>query len=260
MRTIPNDKYQTAAMVSLLSSYGWNWVGIITTDGNYGLSALDHFVSQASEKGICVAFKSVLPQSVTSPNILSVINETANTIYKYPKAMVIVSFAKPTHMRHLYQELKNQILKTGETVESMRRIWVASDSWSTASSATGNLTLEDIGHVVGLAFRSGDMSSFKEYLSSLGPPGQNNNSFMQELYTQLNTSDVSGDTELMSKAKQTLTEEAQADTILNVEMAVSAIAQAVASSCRNRDCKTPGGGQPWQVLIYMHVCSFVFVH
>lgn len=261
MRTIPNDKYQTAAMASLLSIYGWSWVGIITTDGNYGQSALDHFVSQASEKGICVAFKSILPQSVTSRNVSSAIKETADTIYRNPKAHVIVSFAKPTHMRHLYQELKNQMLKTGEKSESMRRVWVASDSWSTSSSVIGNLTLEDIGHVVGLTFRSGDLSSFREYLSGLGAPGQNStasNSFMQEFYTQLNTSDISGDTELMSKAVQTLTEEAQADTILNVEMAVSAVAQAVASTCRSRDCKTPGRGQPWEVFTYMHVCLFVW--
>lgn len=250
-------------MASLLSMYGWNWVGIITTDGNYGQSALDHFVSQASENGICVAFKAILPQSVTSHDVSSAIKETADTIYKNPKARVIVSFAKPTHMRHLYQELKNQILKTGEKLESMRRVWVASDSWSTSSSVIGNLTLEDIGHVVGFTFRSGDMSSFREYLSRLGTPGQNNtgnNSFMQELYKQLNTSDVSGDTELMAKAVQTLKEEAQADTILNVEMAVSAIAQAVASTCRNRDCKTSEKGQPWEVFTYMHVCLFFCVY
>lgn len=265
MRTIPNDKHQTAAMASLISIYGWNWVGIITTDGNYGQSALDHFVSQASEKGICVAFKSILPQSVTSHDVSSAIKETAATIYKNPKARVIVSFAKPTHMKHLYQELKNQILKTGEKLKAMKRVWVASDIWSTSSSVIGTLTLEDIGHVVGLTFRSGDMSSFREYLSRLEAPGQNNtgnNSFMQELYTQLNTSDVSGDTELMSKAVQTLKEESQADTILNVEMAVSAVAQAVAATCRNRDCKTSGSGQPWEVFTYMHVfvCLCVLVN
>lgn len=260
MRTIPNDKHQTAAMVSLLSLYGWNWVGIVTTDGNYGQSALDHFVSQASEKGICVAFKSILPQSVTSQDVCSAITQTANTIYKNPKAQVIVSFAKPTHMMYLYQELKNQMLKAGGNVESMRRVWVASDSWSSTSSVNGNLTLEDIGHVVGFAFKSGDISSFREYLSRLGTTGQNhtgNNSFMQELYMQLNASEVSGDSELVSKAVQTLSEHVHADTIFSVEMAVTAIAQAVASSCRSRDCKTPGRVQPWEVFTYRSVCLCV---
>ncbi|XP_038566242.1 G-protein coupled receptor family C group 6 member A [Micropterus salmoides] len=247
MRTVPNDKHQTAAMVSLLSTFGWNWVGVVTTDGNYGQSALDHFVSQASEKGICVAFKSILPQSISGQHVCSAITQTAKTIYNNPKVQVIVSFAKPTHMMYLYQELKNQ-LRAGQNMESMRRVWVASDSWSSSSSVKGNLTLEDIGHVVGFTFKSGDLSSFSEYLSRLEAAGHDyteTNPFMQEFYMQLKA-EGSGDTELVSKAVNTLRE--RADTIFSVEMAVSAIVQAVASICRWRNCKTPGTVQPWEVL------------
>lgn len=241
-------------MVGLLNAYGWNWVGIVTTDGDYGKSALENFASQASEMGICVAFKSILPQSVINEDVSSAITQLAKTIYKNPKVQVIVSFAKPTHMMYLYQELRNQMLKEGWNVESMRRIWVASDSWSSSSSVNGNLTLEDIGHVVGFTFKSGDMSSFREYLGRLGaaePKHKGNNSFMQELYKKLNDSGVSGDTELVSKAVQKLNEHTHADTVFSIEMAVSAIAQAVASICRSRDCKTPGTVQPWEVFLYI---------
>ncbi|KAM7382334.1 hypothetical protein PAMP_002071 [Pampus punctatissimus] len=247
MRTIPNDEHQTAAMVRLLSSYGWNWVGIVTTDGDYGRSALDNFVSQASEKGICVAFKSTLPLSVTSQDACLAISQTATTISKNPKVQVIVSFTKPTHMKYLYQELRNQTLAAGQNMESMRRVWVASDSWSTSSSVLGKLTLNDIGHIIGFTFKSGNLSSFSEYLSGLEAAGHNyrgNNSFLQEFYMQVADSIASGDTELVSKAVKSLREH----TIHSVEMAVSAIAHAVASICRSRNCKTPGTLQPWQVL------------
>ncbi|XP_031729705.1 G-protein coupled receptor family C group 6 member A [Anarrhichthys ocellatus] len=251
MRTIPNDEHQTAAMVSLLSTYGWNWVGIVTTDGNYGQSALDNFVSQASEKGICVAFKSILPQSVTSQDVCSAITQTARTICKNPKVQVIVSFAKPTHMMYLYQELKNQTLTAGQSMKTMRRVWLASDNWSYSSFVKGNITLEDIGHILGFTFKNGDLSSFSEYLSRLEAAGHDyirNNTFMQEFYMQLKASNDSGETELVSKAVNRLREHTYAGTIFSVEMAVSAIAQAVASICRNRDCKTSGKVQPWEVL------------
>ncbi|XP_051263230.1 G-protein coupled receptor family C group 6 member A [Dicentrarchus labrax] len=251
MRTIPNDEHQTAAMVSLLSTYGWNWVGIVTTDGNYGRSALDHFVSHASEKGMCVAFKSILPQSVSNPDVCSAVMQTAKTIYRNPKVQLVVSFATATHMMYLYQELKNQTLKAGQNMRSMRRVWVASDSWSSSSSVTGNLTLDDIGHIVGFTFKRGDMSSFSEYLSRLEAAGQDyteNNSFMQEFYRQLNATEGSGYTELVSKAVNTLREHSHAASVFSIEMAVSAIAQAVASICKSRDCKTPGTVQPWEVL------------
>ncbi|XP_042346173.1 G-protein coupled receptor family C group 6 member A isoform X2 [Plectropomus leopardus] len=259
LRTIPNDENQTAAMASLLSAYGWNWVGVVTMDGNYGLSALDHFVSQATEKGICVAFKSILPQSVTSQDVATAIKHTATTILNNAKVKVVVSFARPTLMMHLYQELKDQMLRMGHNMESMRRVWVASDSWSSSSSVIKHTTLEDIGHIVGFTFKSGDLSSFNEYLSRLEAAGHDytgNNTFMQEFYRQLSARKGSGDDELASEGVKALKGHTDADTVFSVEMAVSAIAQAVASICRSRDCKTPGAVQPWEVLKALRMKGF----
>ncbi|KAF6716373.1 G-protein coupled receptor family C group 6 member A [Oryzias melastigma] len=257
MRTIPNDEHQTAAMVTLLSTYNWTWVGVVTTDGDYGRSALENFASEASESGICVAFRLVLPESVTNPNIQSSIRDTAETIYNNPKVQVIVSFAKPTHMVYLYQELKDQTLRAGQSQKSMRRLWVASDSWASSSSARGNLSLEEIGQVVGFTFKKGNLRSFESYLNRLGSGElsfKGKDRLIQELYTQLNGSKGYTDSELASKAASILKENTQADTIFSIELAVSAIAQAVASICRSRECKSPGAVQPWEVLqaLWMH--------
>ncbi|XP_071325635.1 G-protein coupled receptor family C group 6 member A-like [Trachinotus anak] len=256
MRTVPNDEHQTAAMVRLLCNNNWNWVGIVITDGEYGRSALEHFESKASENGICVAFKSVLSdQSVNS----HAITQAAKTIYNNSKARVIVSFARSNHMRNLYQELKDQALREGKTVESMKRVWLASDSWSSSSSVTGNLTLKDIGHVVGFTFKNGNSSSFNEYLSRLEAAGYQrtrNNSFLQKFYIQLNASKDSTEAELVSEALKTLKKHIDDDTVLGLEMAVSAVAYAVASVCRSTDCKTPGKVQPWEVLKALRTQEF----
>lgn len=247
MRTIPNDKYQTAAMVRFLNDFGWNWVGIVTTDGDYGRSALDSFVSQASEKGICMAFKVVIPGSVTGQDVTSAIRKAATTIYKNHKANVIVSFIKPTHMRHLLQELRDEAERQGQRTESTRRVWVASDNWSSSSSVQGTLTLQDMGHVVGFTFKRGNLSSFNQYLDRLeatGRDGAGNNTFLEEFYTQLNASSS------VSEAVENLREYTHPHTVFNVEMAVSAVAHAVAFLCRSRDCKRPGAVQPWEVLTH----------
>lgn len=252
MRTIPNDEHQTAAMVRLLSHHDWNWVGIVITDGDYGRSALENFVSHASEQGICIAFRSILPQSVTGLAVQSAVKQTAETIAKNPKVQVIVSFAKPAHMMYVYRELSNQVLKAGPN-ESMWRVWVASDSWSSSGSVQGNLTLDTIGQVLGFTFKSGDISSFNEYLNRLEAAGLDstgNNFFLQELYRHINNSEGSSDAdELRSKAVKILRGETHADMAFSIELAVSAIAQAVASVCRDRDCKTPGSLEPWEVRI-----------
>ncbi|XP_061574151.1 G-protein coupled receptor family C group 6 member A-like isoform X2 [Cololabis saira] len=243
MRTVPNDRHQTAAM--------------------------------ASEKGICVAFRSVLPQSATSANVQAAIVKTAETIHANPKVQVIVSFASPLHMMHLFQELRDGALGAGQGVEAMRRVWVASDSWSSSSSVTRNLTLQDIGHVVGFTFQHGEPKSFSECLSRL-EAGELNctgmKHILQELCKHLNgtdgpadpelvdisevpvgpelldASERSADPELLSRAVSLLKKHSQPDITFSVQMAVSVLANAVASICRSRDCKTPGSVQPWQVL------------
>ncbi|KAM3873577.1 G-protein coupled receptor family C group 6 member A-like [Diretmus argenteus] len=251
MRTVPNDIHQTGGMVRLLSDYGWSWVGITTTDGDYGRSALDNFVTQATEKGIFVAFKEVVPGLLNIQDDWSAIRRVARTILKNHKVKVIVAFLKPPHMLYLYKELRSELQRTGQPLESMRRIWVASDSWSASNFVHGDLTLEDIGHVVGFHFKHGSLSSLNQYLSRLGDTGHDNkghNYFLEELKTQLNASGDASEAELVSKAIEIIRKHTYADTILSIEMAVSAIAQAVAVICRSRDCKAPGAVQPWEVL------------
>ncbi|KAM4632842.1 G-protein coupled receptor family C group 6 member A [Polymixia lowei] len=258
MRTIPNDEHQTAAMVRLLNDNNWNWVGILTTDGDYGRMALDSFVSQASERGICVAFKEIFPGSVNSPDIHSVVRRAVRTIHNNIKVKVIVSFLKPTQMMYLYKELRDQALKAGQ--KSMKRIWLASDSWSSSSYVTGQVPLEDIGHIVGFTFKHGDLSSFNHYLSMLEAAGHNNtgnNSFLELFYTQLNASRDTQNTRLVSNPMEVLRNNTPADTVFSVEMAVSAIAQAVAHTCRTRDCKRPGTVKPWEVLKALKLHQFM---
>ncbi|XP_076009981.1 G-protein coupled receptor family C group 6 member A isoform X2 [Genypterus blacodes] len=207
MRTVPNDNYQTAAMVRLLSNYGWNWA--------------------------------------------------VETIHNNSKVHVIVSFSKPTDMRDLFRDLRVEALRSGQ--KSIRRMWVASDSWSSSSHVQGNLTLEDIGQVVGFTFKNGDLSSFTQYINRLKATGLDNignNSFMQKFYSQLNASTGMTDTALVSEVGRILLKNIHADTVLSIEMAVSAIAQAVASICRERDCKRPGTVQPWEVLKALSMHTF----
>ncbi|XP_061675106.1 G-protein coupled receptor family C group 6 member A [Syngnathoides biaculeatus] len=260
LRTVPNDEHQTAAMVRLISLQGWNWVGMIISDGDYGRSALEHFATQASEYGICIAFKSILPYTGTDEDLRSAVRQAAQTISQNPKAQVIVSFTTPTHMTELFQELWNEMMRKGQSVESMRRLWLASDSWSTSAFVQGDLTLEDMGQVVGFNFRTGNMSSFNEYLDRLEVTGYNNtqnDTFLEELFMLMNESSISRNTDLLaSKVVKAIRANINPATVFSVELAVAATAQAIASVCRNRDCKNPGNLQPWEVLEALRVHEF----
>ncbi|CAB1334161.1 unnamed protein product [Coregonus sp. 'balchen'] len=244
LRTVPSDLYQTQAMVQLLSDSKWTWVGVITTDGDYGRSALDSFVSQATVSGICVAFKEILPDSLTSPDSESAVRQAAATLRRHPNVKVVVSFAKPTQMMYLYQELIGPGSGLGE------RVWVASDSWSSSKEVLGKMDLPDIGHVVGFTFKRGDLAPFHHYLMNLSDSNDviGNNSFLKEFYSLPNGSGDPGVVSSSTGAAKILLNNCHADIVFSVEMAVSAIAHAVADICSKKDCKTAGTVQPWKVL------------
>ncbi|XP_067305706.1 G-protein coupled receptor family C group 6 member A [Pseudorasbora parva] len=234
MRTVPTDEYQTHAMVKLLKDYNWTWVGIIITDGDYGRSAMESFVKHTEAEGICVAFKAILPDSLANQEKLNTyINKTVDIIEKNAKVNVVVSFAKSSQMKSLFKGLLSRNV-------SNNKVWLASDNWSTAKDILKDVNLSDIGTVLGFTFKSGNVTFFHQYLKDLQFKREDEmNSFLKEFLKQPNIGNA-------AKAVQELI--TYSDMVFNIQMAVSAIANAVVELCRIRQCKTPTAIQPWELL------------
>ncbi|KAK7886634.1 hypothetical protein WMY93_026255 [Mugilogobius chulae] len=244
LRMIP--QYQTGAMVQLLLAFRWNWVGIITTDGDYGQSALDYFLSETSDNQICVAFKSVLPGLTANHKIHAAIRQTALNIHNNPKAKVIVSFAKPTLMKDIFSELRRLTLATGHSLASMRRVWIASDSWS----AMRVENVHETGPVVGFHFKSGNAEQFREEESGESEEETESSLELRKFYSMLNTE--------KDAVKKRVSPEFYQKAVFSVEMAVVAVAHAAVKLCRYHDCKSPGAVQPWQLLKSLWMEEFEF--
>ncbi|XP_032021493.1 G-protein coupled receptor family C group 6 member A isoform X3 [Hylobates moloch] len=80
LRTVPSDFHQIKAMAHLIQKSGWNWIGIITTDDDYGRLALNTFIIQAEANNVCIAFKEVLPAFLSDNTIEVRINKTLEKI------------------------------------------------------------------------------------------------------------------------------------------------------------------------------------
>nr|XP_017517354.2 G-protein coupled receptor family C group 6 member A isoform X3 [Manis javanica] len=80
LRTVPSDFYQTKAMAHLIQKSGWNWIGIIATDDDYGRLALNTFAIQTTANNVCIAFKEVLPAFLSDNTIEVRINQTLEKI------------------------------------------------------------------------------------------------------------------------------------------------------------------------------------
>ncbi|XP_006626385.3 G-protein coupled receptor family C group 6 member A isoform X1 [Lepisosteus oculatus] len=249
MRTIPNDNYQTKAMAKLIERSGWNWIGVISTDGDYGRSAVDSFVSHAAKLGICVAFKEILPDLLSDRNIDTKINQTVETIRSNNKVKVIVSFARPLHMIQILHFFNKQTLN---------KIWFASDGWSTSKDAFEKHNVTNVETVVGFTFKNGSLDEFYTYLKNLKSNAETvkNNIFLKQyaLYGSLN--DTVNLTSLLEKdfpplndtGVKALIDNTYPDDVYSIQMTINAIAYALVNLCKEKNCKNGSHVQPWELL------------
>ncbi|KAK9960978.1 hypothetical protein ABG768_008804 [Culter alburnus] len=243
MRTVPTDEYQTRAMVKLLKDNKWTWVGIIITDGDYGRSAMESFVKHTETEGICVAFKAILPDSLANEqNLNTSINKTVDIIEKNPKVNVVVSFAKSSQMNLLFERLLSKNV-------SNNKVWVASDNWSTAKDILKNVNLSDIGTVLGFTFKSGNVTPFQQYLKDLQSEDKMSNSFLNEFLKETHKGNA-------AKAVQELLKNTFSDMVFSIQMAVSAITNAVAELYVTRQWNTSTPIQPLELLRQLRIVTF----
>ncbi|KAL2082579.1 hypothetical protein ACEWY4_022397 [Coilia grayii] len=241
MRTVPEDKYQAQAIVDILVNHGWDWVGLVTTDGDYGRYAAQRFQERAKEKRICMAFSMVLPDILDDSDLKLRVNETITSIEKDDRIQVIVSFAKPDHMMYIMSVL---------TPNATGRIWLASDNWATsAPRVLQNSTLKDTGTVIGVTLKSATSASFDSYLDSLNPnwTAHENNTILQYYLQRL----WHRKPDLGEQLKKNVYPYA----IFSVGMAVKAIASAVEDLCTRRDCRGEHF-EPWMLKKALRNASF----
>ncbi|XP_022359834.1 G-protein coupled receptor family C group 6 member A isoform X2 [Enhydra lutris kenyoni] len=262
LRTVPSDFYQTKAMAHLIQKSGWNWIGIIATDDDYGRLALNTFAVQTAANNVCIAFKEVLPAFLSDDTLEVRINETLEKIIAEAQVNVIVVFLRQSHVFNLFSKAIER---------NINKIWIASDNWSTATKITTIPNVEKIGKVVGFAFRRGNMSSFHSFLQNLHIFPSENNKALHEYAMLLSACAHVKDSDLSqciaNHSQGTLAYKANKDIERNfslrndflwdytepglvhsVQLAVLALGFAIRDLCQARDCQNPYAFQPWEQI------------
>ncbi|XP_068089469.1 G-protein coupled receptor family C group 6 member A-like [Hyperolius riggenbachi] len=175
LRTVPSDTYQTKAIVELIKMFQWNWVGIVSSDDDYGRSALDLLDDHFKNQQICTAFSIIIPSYVDNPalesSLMSVINELKTTTTN-----VLVVVAKGPIVKLLLDKcIKFNISKT----------WISSDSWSNSMEVLNTEGIERVGTVIGINFKMGHVNGFEDYLRNLQNPENGTVNHFIEQYQDL---------------------------------------------------------------------------
>ncbi|XP_038196764.1 G-protein coupled receptor family C group 6 member A [Arvicola amphibius] len=270
LRTVPSDFYQTKAMAHLIQQSGWNWIGVITTDDDYGRLALNTFAIQAAANNVCIAFKEVLPAFLSDNTIEVRINQTLEKIIAEAQVNVIVVFLRKFLVFNLF---------TKAIERKINKIWIASDNWSTSTKIITIPNIKKLGKVVGFTFRRGNMSSFHSFLQTLHRYPNDNNKPLHEFAMLFSACKHIKDGDLsqcISNHSQTALTHDTTKTIENhffmrndflwhytepglihsIELAVFALGHAVRDLCQARNCQKPNAFQPWELLDVLKNVTF----
>ncbi|KAL4675417.1 hypothetical protein H8959_009562, partial [Pygathrix nigripes] len=262
LRTVPSDFHQIKAMAHLIQKSGWNWIGIITTDDDYGRLALNTFIIQAEANNVCIAFKEVLPAFLSDNTIEVRINQILEKIILEAQVNVIVVFLRQFHVFDLF----NKAIEM-----NINKMWIASDNWSTATKITTIPNVKNIGKVVGFTFRRGNISSFHSFLQNLHLLPSDSNKLLHEYAMHLSACTYVKDTDLsqciFNHSQRTLVykantaiersffmrndflrDYAEPGLIHSIQLAVFALGYAIRDLCQARDCQKPNAFQPWELL------------
>ncbi|XP_063775402.1 G-protein coupled receptor family C group 6 member A [Pseudophryne corroboree] len=269
LRTIPNDSYQTRAMAKLIHHSGWNWIGLIVMDDDYGRSALDNFGAQAVKINVCIAFKEAIPSHLSDSTVESRIDETIHTILRETRVNIIVAFLKPSLLLKLFKKVMEM---------KIRKTWIASDSWSVSSGLSTIPNIQRIGTVIGFMFKSGDTTSFKDYLKNLSHQDFEMNRLLDQYafllsdcpkrkYNELYGCVNNYSKEAVVKTSKFKNKSLRLDFLLATEqpgfifstqLAVTAIAHAIRNLCLHRNCKNPNAFAPWELLQSLKNVNFTY--
>ncbi|KAM9312155.1 vomeronasal type-2 receptor 1-like [Gastrophryne carolinensis] len=155
-RTVPSDAFQSKGLAKLVLHFRWTWIGLLAVDNDYGQQGIQLFKQEVTKAGTCVAFtENILTnkQDRNAPHIVKVIKQST--------ARIIVVFSAGLDLLPILDEMVKQNI-TGKT-------FVASEGWSTTTlqymGAFSNLLFG----TVGLAFYSGLIPGFQEYLNKIHP-------------------------------------------------------------------------------------------
>ncbi|KAI1895172.1 hypothetical protein AGOR_G00103560 [Albula goreensis] len=170
LRTIPSDVHQTRALAQLMRHFGWEWVGVVAGDDDYGDAALHSFLKDAKEAGVCLAFQEVLPHYLDHVDSERRIKEVVETI-RSSTAQVVLLILKSQLVEQLFQEMiKANISKT----------WIASDAWSMYQPLASMEGINGIGDIFGFTFMTGQNPGFEQFLQNLEPGPGAVNHFIEE--------------------------------------------------------------------------------
>ncbi|XP_076788589.1 vomeronasal type-2 receptor 1-like isoform X2 [Arvicanthis niloticus] len=155
-RSIPSDKIQSEAMVTLIKHFGWVWVGAIAADDDYGKYGVKSFREKMESANLCVAFSETIPKVYSNEKM-----QKAVKAVKTSTAKVIVLFTTDIDLSPFVLEVIHHNITD--------RTWIASEAWITSALIAKPEYFPYFGGTIGFAIPRSVIPGLKEFLYDVHP-------------------------------------------------------------------------------------------
>ncbi|KAL3991806.1 olfactory receptor [Sarotherodon galilaeus] len=168
-RTIPSDYFQAKALAALVKHFGWQWIGAIQSDNDYGRNGILAFKEEVEKFGVCVAFVASVLRTYTRDEFLEVVE-----IIKQSSVKVILAFSVDGDFYPLMQEIVNHNI-TGIQ-------WISCVAWITSSRTSTPEMYRSFGGTVGFVMQKMAIPKLKHFLTSISPYTDPNAPFVRDFW------------------------------------------------------------------------------
>uniref|UniRef100_A0A4W3I4I8 G-protein coupled receptors family 3 profile domain-containing protein n=1 Tax=Callorhinchus milii TaxID=7868 RepID=A0A4W3I4I8_CALMI len=168
-RTIPSDSYQSKVLAFLVRKFGWNWIGTIRVNNDYGNFGMQTFIDTVHQLGVCIAFS----ESFYRTDPIERITDIVQTV-KRSSTKVVVAFCATREMRILFKELLRQ------NVTDIQ--WIGSEAWVTSDTLTSQENTQLLVGTVGTAIRRSGIPGLRDFLLSVHPSRFPDNTLVKEFW------------------------------------------------------------------------------
>ncbi|XP_051814254.1 vomeronasal type-2 receptor 1-like [Acanthochromis polyacanthus] len=168
-RTIPSDYFQAKALAALVKHFGWQWIGAIQSDNDYGRNGILSFTEEVKKLGVCVAFVGTISRRYSMDKILDVVEMIKRSTVK-----VILAFAPESDFYPLMKEVVKQNI-TGIQ-------WIASEAWITATRLSTPEIYRAFGGALGFVMQKMAIPKLKPFLTNISPYTDPSAAFVKDFW------------------------------------------------------------------------------
>lgn len=156
-------------MAALVKRFGWQWIGAIQSDNDYGRNGILAFTEEVRKLGVCIAFVGTILRTYTMDKILEVVE-----MIKQSTAKVILAFVPEGDFYPLMKEVVRQNI-TGIQ-------WIASEAWITAARPSKPEIYQAFGGALGFVVQKMAIPNLKPFLTGINPYSDLSAAFVRDFW------------------------------------------------------------------------------